>query len=61
MTVETADMIPNGWKHWLALGESAVEWQDRGDDETEMVRLGAGRNLGFMIMVARRREARWLG
>ncbi len=61
VTVELADMIPNGWKHWLASGEIAVEWQDREDDETEMVRLDAGRNLGFTRMVARRTEARWLG
>lgn len=55
VTVEQADRVPDGWKHWL-LWEEICErhgypW---GPEEKEMLRMDAGRNLGFTRMIARR-------
>jgi len=55
--VELADMIPDGWKHWVASDEIVAEWQNR-DSDSDDVRLDAGRTLGFTRMVARRRLAK---
>jgi SAM-dependent methyltransferase len=62
VTVELADMIPDGWKHWVTSGEIAAEWRGEQSDEAGYVRLDAGRTLGFTRMVARRRtQTRWRG
>lgn len=56
--VEVADMIPDGWKHWLKWQEvhHAHTGSDGGAQEAEMLRTDAGRNLGFTRMVARRKD-----
>ena len=54
--VGLADMIPEGWEHWLKWMEVIFdrEGQDDARQEAEMLRVDAGRNLGFSRMVARR-------
>lgn len=53
--VECADCIPGGWQHWLKWLE-VCSAQGLPSDErgAEMLRLDAGRNLGFARVVARR-------
>ena len=55
VTLELSDMLPEGWRYWLTSAELLAEWQGgQGyDEEAEMLRLDAGRNLGFTRMVAR--------
>jgi SAM-dependent methyltransferase len=54
--VTHADMVPNGWRHWLTWLEVAGAHGYRTSaEEAEMVRLDAGRNLGFSRLVARKR------
>ena len=54
--VAHADMVPDGWRHWLTWLEVAGAHGYRSsEDEAEMVRLDAGRNLGFTRLVARKR------
>jgi len=54
--VEQADIIPNGWKHWLAWLQVC---RDAGfpsaPEEIEMLRADAGRTVGFTRLVARKR------
>ena len=55
VAVELSDMMPGGWEHWL---NSISDLAQRGsvpgcEEEAEMLRLDAGRNLGFTRMVAR--------
>lgn len=54
--VDVADMIPNGWRHWLAWAEVCLE---RGlpssQVEVDLLRRDAGRTLGFTRVVARKR------
>jgi SAM-dependent methyltransferase len=51
-----ADSIPGGWEHWLKWMEVCLQQGYPSDSkETDMLRLDAGRNLGFTRMVARRR------
>ena len=57
VTVELADMIPDGWIHWLTSDSVSAEWQGKQGDE-EMLRVDAGRNLGFTRVVARRKQSR---
>jgi SAM-dependent methyltransferase len=52
--VEVADSIPRGWEHWLKWTEVCLQ-QGYPADSIDMLRLDAGRNLGFTRMVARRR------
>lgn len=63
VTVELADSIPEGWKHWLEWQEICLErqgeshpYREEGLREAEMLRVDAGRNLGFTRMVARRTQ-----
>ena len=53
--VEWVDFLPRGWEHWLKWFE-VLSQQGRPEDakEAEMVRVDAGRNLGFIRMVARK-------
>jgi SAM-dependent methyltransferase len=54
--VAHADMVPNGWRHWLTWLEVAGAHGYRSSvEEAEMIRLDAGRNLGFTRLVARKR------
>jgi hypothetical protein len=54
--VQTADMIPNGWQHWLRWLEVC---QDEGfpapSEEIDMLRSDGGSILGFTRVVARRK------
>ena len=54
--VERADIVPDGWKHWLKWLEVC---QDAGypapPDEIAMLRADAGRTLGFTYVVAHKR------
>jgi cyclopropane fatty-acyl-phospholipid synthase-like methyltransferase len=58
VTVERADWLPDGWKHWL-------DWNDLlnahgsvpNTTEADMLRADAGRCLGFTRLVARKRPA----
>jgi cyclopropane fatty-acyl-phospholipid synthase-like methyltransferase len=56
VTVELADMIPEGWEHWMTWVQ--VLYTQHGQDyarrEAEMLQVDAGRNLGFTRLVARR-------
>ncbi|MBE0410227.1 MAG: methyltransferase domain-containing protein [Anaerolineales bacterium] len=56
VTVDLADMIPDGWQQWLLWEETKI---NRGisdfPEEANMLRVDAGRNLGFVRMVARRK------
>ena len=53
--VGTADMIPNGWEHWLTWLEVCAQYgYPTSTNEAAMVRAGAGRTLGFSRVVARR-------
>jgi SAM-dependent methyltransferase len=53
VTVGTADMIPDGWKQWLHWIEVCVQHGFRGNpEEAEMLRIDAGRNLGFSRILA---------
>ena len=56
VTVEVADMIPDGWKYWLTWLEIAAEYgYPSSHEEIELLREDAGRNLGFTRLVARRK------
>jgi SAM-dependent methyltransferase len=51
----TADTVPNGWTYWLRWLEVAAAQGFPSDErEAEMLRLDAGRNLGFTRLVARK-------
>ena len=53
--VEVADLIPRGWEHWLKwLEVSAEQGLPTDEREVEMLRVDAGRNLGFSRLVARK-------
>lgn len=51
-----ADLLPDGWRHWLTWLEVAAAHGYRSSpEEAAMVREDAGRTLGFARLVARRR------
>jgi cyclopropane fatty-acyl-phospholipid synthase-like methyltransferase len=60
LEVETADMIPDGWRHWLAWSEvcarADVGLPGAAVREAAMLREDAGRLLGFVRVVGRRAE-----
>ena len=57
--VTRADLIPDGWKHWLRWVEIC---QEQGVSlgaeprEGDMLRADTGRNLGFTRVVASKKE-----
>ena len=56
MSVERADLLPDGWRLWMA---SDLLWSERlgkPADEADMLALDSGRTLGFTRMVARRTD-----
>jgi SAM-dependent methyltransferase len=57
VTVELADLVPDGWEHWLKWQETCQQ-AGAGYDvaEISILRADAGRNLGFPRLVARRKE-----
>ena len=56
VSVELADMIPDGRKHWLTSDAISAEWLGKHSDEAEMLRIDAGRYLGLTRMVGRRKR-----
>lgn len=53
--VETADMLPDGWREWLHwLDVCADAGYPGAPREAEMLRIDAGRTLGFSRIVARK-------
>jgi SAM-dependent methyltransferase len=55
--VSTADRMPDGWKLWLRWLEICRQFGAPGSsDEAEMLRVDAGRYLGFTRVVAQRRQ-----
>ena len=59
VSVERADLMPSGWKHWM---DSVALLAQIGnvpgcEEEVEMLRVDDGRNLGFARVVARRNPA----
>jgi SAM-dependent methyltransferase len=55
VAVEHADSIPEGWKHWLIWQESLLQnGFPYNAKEAEMLRVDAGRSLGFTRVVARK-------
>jgi SAM-dependent methyltransferase len=59
--VETADLIPDGWRHWIAWDEAALELGFVAErfaafvpEWLEVMRRDAGKNLGFARVLARR-------
>ena len=52
VTVESADLMPYGWKHWLTSDTISTQWRGEQGSE-EMLRVDAGRNLGLTRLVAR--------
>ena len=59
VTVDLADMIPEGWEHWVKWARVLFERnrQDYARREAEMLQVDAGRNLGFTRLVAHREPA----
>ena len=54
--VQVADMLPNGWAHWLRwLQVCQEEGFPAPSEEIDMLQLDAGRTLGFTRVVARRK------
>jgi SAM-dependent methyltransferase len=50
-----ADSIPDGWKQWLLWEETCLtDGYPAAESEIEMLRLDAGRNVGFTRVVARK-------
>lgn len=57
VTVETADMVEDGWKDWLDFTEYSLhslssERRPGAEDEISMLRADSGANLGFARVVA---------
>jgi len=53
VTVAQADLLPDGWQHWLYWEEYCKEHGGRySDEEATMLRLDAGRTLGFARVLA---------
>ena len=53
--VERADLVPDGWKHWLEWNEACEARGYHGSQkDSDMLRADAGRTLGFPCIVARR-------
>lgn len=60
VTIELADMLPDGWEHWMKWMEALFEkgGQDYSKREAEMLQSDAGRNFGFTRIVARRESGK---
>ena len=55
--VMRADMVPDGWRHWLKWLEVCRQTGfPSNQPEEEMLRVDAGRNLGFTRVIARAHE-----
>ena len=60
LDVETADMVPEGWRHWLTWSEACAGAgagpPGAAEREAAMLREDRGRRLGFVRVVGRRPE-----
>jgi cyclopropane fatty-acyl-phospholipid synthase-like methyltransferase len=57
--VDMADMVQDGWKHWLTWQDFCLAQGVTTDrDEAAMLRADAGCHLGFTLMVAHRSQTR---
>lgn len=56
VSVDLADMIPDGWKQWMDWMDFVFKKQghEYAQREAQMLHLDAGRNFGFTRLVARR-------
>lgn len=53
MEIDTADTVPDGWRHWLLWQEVCFkQGLITNHKEEEMLRVDAGQNIGFTRMVA---------
>lgn len=58
VTVDTADLLPEGWRHWLLWQEVCFDHGYTTDrSEATLLRTDAGRTLGFARVVATRNPA----
>ena len=56
VTVELADLIPDGWRHWMVSDRAWSERLGKSSAEADMLARDKGRVLGLTRMVARRNE-----
>ena len=56
VTVELSDLLPDGWRLWIASDLSWSERLGKPSDEADMLALDRGQTLGFTRMVARRND-----
>lgn len=57
VTIERADTIPDGWRHWLQFDKAKlIAHCNRHSDEVAALEADQGRYLGFVRMVGRRRS-----
>lgn len=56
VTVELADLMPDGWKHWMASDLSWSEHLGKPSDEADMLAGDQGETLGLTRVVARRND-----
>lgn len=54
VTVEVADRLPDGWRDWLQWNEACDRANNAPGKEADMLRVDAGRTLGFTRVVGRR-------
>ncbi len=52
--VESADLLPEGWREWLHWLEVCADAYPGAPGQAEMLRIDAGRTLGFSRIVARK-------
>jgi len=52
--------MPDGWRHWLAFERAKkAAGTNRWDDEIPALEADGGRYIGFVRLVARRKEGLW--
>ena len=56
VTVELADLLPDGWRHWMVSDSLWSKHLGKPSDEADMLALDGGQTLGLVRMVARRNE-----
>jgi SAM-dependent methyltransferase len=59
VAIESADLMPDGWRFWLQFEKALEVWgKSRFPSDAEALEADAGRYLGFVRLVARRRAVR---
>ena len=56
MDVEVADLLTDGWRHWMVSDRLWSKRLGMPSDEGDMLSLDKGQTLGLTRMVARRNE-----